>query len=154
MTTLSRQQVSPSRNTNSGLIDLEDTLEVTIGKNGKPRESYFRHWSLERRIEKYMEFNEKFDLREDPDLVEVRLPRQVGHGAIAGLIQELVGHEDLIEIDVQQRGVDLIPGLQVDQGAVTDPEERLSMLIQDLGQPRVLVLDVPLDEEGVREEEV
>ena len=43
---------------------------MTVGKNGKPKESYFRHWPLERRIEKYMEFNEKFDLREDPDLVE------------------------------------------------------------------------------------
>ena len=43
---------------------------MPIGKNGKPKDSYFRHWPLERRIEKYMEFNEKFDLREDPDLVD------------------------------------------------------------------------------------
>lgn len=43
---------------------------MPIGKNGKPQDSYFRHWPLERRIEKYMEFNEKFDLREDPDLVD------------------------------------------------------------------------------------
>lgn len=43
---------------------------MPIGKNGKPQDSYFRHWPLERRIEKYMEFNRKFDLREDPDLVD------------------------------------------------------------------------------------
>ena len=55
----------------NGMIDLEDAdPDIPIGPNGKPQDSYFRHWPLERRIEKYNEFNQKFDLRIDPDLVE------------------------------------------------------------------------------------
>ena len=71
MTTSLQKQASPQTSIDSGLIDLEDTdPNIPIGKNGKPQDSYFRHWPLERRIEKYTEFNRKFDLREDPDLVE------------------------------------------------------------------------------------
>jgi len=71
MTSSSVTQISQSRNIDSGLIKLENTdPNIPIGKNGKPQDSYFRNWSLEERIEKYMEFNRKFDLREDPDLVE------------------------------------------------------------------------------------
>jgi len=53
------------------LINLEDTdPNIPLGKNGKPQDTYFRHWSLERRLAKFNEFSCKFDLREDPDLVD------------------------------------------------------------------------------------
>jgi len=67
-----KSEISPTSDIRlSGLIDLEDAdPDIIIGTNGKPQDSYFRHWPLERRIEKYNEFNRKFDRREDPDLVE------------------------------------------------------------------------------------
>jgi hypothetical protein len=68
---LSLAPVPQSTSIDGGLISLEGTdSTVPLGSNGKPTDTYFRHWPLERRIEKYMEFNRKFDLREDPDLVE------------------------------------------------------------------------------------
>jgi hypothetical protein len=71
MITLSPARESTEKSITGGLIELENTdSNIPIGSNGKPQDSYFRHWPLERRIEKYMEFNRKFDLREDPDLVE------------------------------------------------------------------------------------
>ena len=70
-TSSSPKRVSTARSTTDGFIDLEDTdPNIPIGSNGKPQDSYFRHWPLERRIEKYNEFNAKFDLRVDPDLVD------------------------------------------------------------------------------------
>ena len=65
-----------------------------------------------------------------------------------------MGDQHLIEVDVEQRRVDLVPGLQIDERAVPDPKERLAMLVEDLRQPRVLVLDVPLDEEDIGQKEV
>jgi hypothetical protein len=70
-TTSSPKLASTTKSITDGFIDLEDTdPNIPIGSNGKPQGSYFEHWPLERRIEKYNEFNRKFDLRVDPDLVE------------------------------------------------------------------------------------
>lgn len=70
-TSSSPKQASTATNITDGFIALGDTdPNIPIGSNGKPQDSYFRHWPLERRIEKYNEFNRKFDLRVDPDLVD------------------------------------------------------------------------------------
>lgn len=75
---------------------------MPIGKNGKPQDSYFRHWSIERRIEKYMEFNEKFDLREDPDLVDGMSHRLHWdeHPAVWRLREEKLSLEERIAVTI------------------------------------------------------
>ena len=55
---------------------------------------------------------------------------------------------------LEERGRDPLARVQVDQSDVPDPEEVLAMLVHELGQPRVLVLDVALDEEGVGQEDI
>ena len=75
---------------------------MPIGKNGKPQDSYFRHWPIERRIEKYMEFNEKFDLREDPDLVDGMSHRLHWdeHPAVWRLREENLSLEERIAVTI------------------------------------------------------
>jgi hypothetical protein len=77
-------------------------MAAPIGKNGKPQDSYFRHWSLERRIEKYMEFIEKFDRREDPDLVEGFSHRLhwAEHPAVWRLREENLSLEERIAVTI------------------------------------------------------
>ena len=65
-----------------------------------------------------------------------------------------MSEEDLIHVDMQERCLDALAGLEIDERRVAHLEEELAVLVEDLAEAAVLVLDRPLDQEGVGEEEV
>ena len=73
---------------------------------------------------------------------------------IAGFVEQLVREEDLVHVDMQQRRLDSLTGLEVDERRVAHLQEELAVLVEDLAEAAVLVLDRPFDQEGVGEEEV
>jgi hypothetical protein len=65
-----------------------------------------------------------------------------------------VGEQDLVDVDVQERRLDPVLGIEVDERRVANAQEVLAMLVEQLREPHVLVLDVPFDQESVGEEHV
>ena len=45
---------------------MDTDLSIPTGSNGKPKDSWMRNWTQEQRLEKFFEFLDKFDRREDP----------------------------------------------------------------------------------------
>ena len=79
---------------------------------------------------------------------------QLARRLIAARVEELMRQQDLIHIDVQERRLDALTAIEVNERGIPHLHEVAASLVEHLRKARVLVLDVALDQERVRQEQV